>query len=43
MAIIIGILVLLFLVLIAWSWNSLGDIDKNKKIIQYINQLILQR
>ena len=37
MAIIIGILVLLFLVLIAWSWNSLGDIDKNKKIIKSVH------
>ena len=36
MAIIIGILVLLFLVLIGWSWNSLESIDKKKKIITIV-------
>ena len=41
MVIIIGILVLLFLVLIAWSWNSLGDIDKNKKNINIIVGVIV--
>ena len=36
MPIIIGILVLLFLVLIGWSWNSLESIDKKKKIITIV-------
>ena len=41
MPIIMGILVLLFLVLIAWSWNSLGNVDKNKKVINIIVGVIV--
>lgn len=33
MALIIGIIIVIYLVLIAWTWNNLGGIAKTKKIL----------
>ena len=35
-AIIIGIIIILILVLIGWTWISLGNIEKNRKILYII-------
>ena len=39
--IIIIIILILFLVLIGWTWNSLGNIEKNKKMLYIIVGLII--
>lgn len=36
MPLIISIVVIMFLVLIGWTWNNLGTIEKNKKILYII-------
>ena len=33
MAIIIGIIAIIYFILIAWTWQSLGSIEKRKKVI----------
>ena len=33
MALIIGIIIVIYLVLIAWTWNNLGGIAKTKKLL----------
>ena len=41
MAVILIIIAILFLVLLGWSWNSLGSIDKKEKIKYIIIGLVL--
>ena len=41
MAFIIIIAIIVYLILLAWTWHSLGDIEKNKKIIFIIIGLII--
>lgn len=41
MAVILIIIAILFLVLLGWSWNSLGSIDKKEKIKFIIIGLVL--
>ena len=41
MAVILIIIAILFLVLLGWSWNSLGNIDKKEKIKYIIIGLVL--
>lgn len=41
MAVILIIIAILFIVLLGWSWNSLGSIDKKEKIKYIIIGLVL--
>ena len=41
MPVIVTLIIAIFLILISWTWNNLGNIDKTKKIITIVISLIL--
>ncbi|MBR0350862.1 MAG: hypothetical protein IJH76_03470 [Clostridia bacterium] len=41
MPVIITLIIAIFLILISWTWNNLGNIDKTKKIITIVISLIV--
>ena len=41
MVIIIGIIAIIYFVLIAWTWQSLGIIEKRKKVISILIGILL--
>ncbi len=41
MPVIITLIIAIFLILISWTWNNLGNIDKTKRVITIIVSLII--
>ena len=41
MALIIIVTIIMFLVLIAWTWSNLASIDRNKKIAYILSSIVI--